>query len=73
MESPNVAFDIQECLSRARVCSLPNTDEYCDEKTETPILDSIETPSQLKNLSVKVKSCVFLCHMQLNETQRACR
>ncbi|KFK25404.1 hypothetical protein AALP_AA8G110000 [Arabis alpina] len=43
----------KECLNRARVCSLPNTDEYCDEKVETPILDSIETPLQLKNLSVK--------------------
>ncbi|KAF3500219.1 hypothetical protein F2Q69_00045036 [Brassica cretica] len=42
----------KECSNRARVCSLPNTDE----KLETPILDSIETPSQLKNLTVKVKS-----------------
>ncbi|KAL0751858.1 hypothetical protein Bca101_033861 [Brassica carinata] len=39
----------KECSNRARVCSLPNTDE----KLETPILDSIETPSQLKNLTVK--------------------
>uniref|UniRef100_A0A1J3F7Y7 1-deoxy-D-xylulose-5-phosphate synthase, chloroplastic n=2 Tax=Noccaea caerulescens TaxID=107243 RepID=A0A1J3F7Y7_NOCCA len=43
----------KEFLNRARVRSLPNTDEYCDEKSETPILDSIETPSQLKNLTVK--------------------
>ncbi|KAH0907530.1 hypothetical protein HID58_039357 [Brassica napus] len=39
----------KECSNRARVCSLPNTDE----KLETPLLDSIETPSQLKNLTVK--------------------
>ncbi|CAA7039746.1 unnamed protein product [Microthlaspi erraticum] len=43
----------KEFPNRARVYALPNTDEYCDEKSETPILDSIETPSQLKNLSVK--------------------
>ncbi|XP_023636391.1 1-deoxy-D-xylulose-5-phosphate synthase, chloroplastic isoform X1 [Capsella rubella] len=43
----------KECINRAPVCSLPNTDEYCDEIFETPILDSIETPLQLKNLSVK--------------------
>ncbi|AED91669.1 1-D-deoxyxylulose 5-phosphate synthase-like protein [Arabidopsis thaliana] len=43
----------KEYSNRARVCSLPNTDGYCDEKFETPILDSIETPLQLKNLSVK--------------------
>ncbi|ESQ41092.1 hypothetical protein EUTSA_v10012843mg [Eutrema salsugineum] len=43
----------KEFSNRARVCSLPDIDEYCDEKVETPILDSIETPSQLKNLSVK--------------------
>ncbi|CAH2073062.1 unnamed protein product [Thlaspi arvense] len=43
----------KQLSNRARVCSLPNTDEYCDEKLETPILDCIETPSQLKNLSVK--------------------
>ncbi|CAN8256644.1 unnamed protein product [Cochlearia groenlandica] len=40
-------------LNQTRVCSLPNTDDYFDEKVETPILDSIETPSQLKSLSVK--------------------
>ncbi|CAH8281992.1 unnamed protein product [Eruca vesicaria subsp. sativa] len=39
----------KEISNRGRVCSLPNTDE----KLETPILDSIETPFQLKNLTVK--------------------
>ncbi|KAJ4883028.1 1-deoxy-D-xylulose 5-phosphate synthase 3 [Raphanus sativus] len=39
----------KEISNGARVCSFPNTDE----KLETPLLDSIETPSQLRNLTVK--------------------
>ncbi|XP_010519938.1 PREDICTED: 1-deoxy-D-xylulose-5-phosphate synthase, chloroplastic isoform X2 [Tarenaya hassleriana] len=40
-------------VNRVRACSFPKTDDYCEEKVQTPLLDSIENPSHLKNLSVQ--------------------
>ena len=52
-----VVFSMQEFASR--ICSLPDDDEWFLEEVLTPILDSVENPMHLKNLSVEVSSEAF--------------
>lgn len=40
-------------------CSLPDSGEFFSEEVSTPILDSVENPIHLKNLSLKVSFEAF--------------
>ncbi|EXC01674.1 hypothetical protein L484_002850 [Morus notabilis] len=51
----------------SRICSAPDADDFFPEKVSTPILDLVESPINLKNLSSKVshlrplKTSVLAC------------
>ncbi|XP_020529570.1 probable 1-deoxy-D-xylulose-5-phosphate synthase, chloroplastic isoform X1 [Amborella trichopoda] len=40
-------------VSRSRICAIPDIDDFYWEKAPTPLLDMVETPIHLKNLSLK--------------------
>lgn len=44
----------------SRICSLPDADDFFSEKVPTPILDFVESPINLKNLSSKVSHLTSL-------------
>lgn len=41
------------------ICSLPDSGKFFPEEVSTPILDSVENPMLLKNLSIKVSFEAF--------------
>lgn len=43
---------MQEIVTQ--ICSLPDSGEFFPEEASTPILDLVENPMHLKNLSLKV-------------------
>ena len=52
IETYNQLFDEQGLTDRR--CALPDFDDFYWEKVPTPILDAVENPLCLKNLSLKV-------------------
>lgn len=41
--------------SVGRIYSLPDVDDFFSEKVPTPMLDTVENPMHMKNLSLKVQ------------------
>ena len=60
MLNRQVHFDFFVMQGRVgRISSLPDVDDFFWEKVATPILDTVENPIHLKNLSPKVKLPAF--------------